>query len=191
MRRGFVKKVIIGCFILLGIVVYLFLNNNPFSNDEIEQHVLSQQEYKLELLDQIVAMEIFVKPEWIPQKPNEELSIQEVVATIEGNDILLEHVIYRENDIYFSFTTKNKLHRNGGVLIANQMIESDGRMTAGKFMSELKLYTTMGKEITIGQMGIGPKFDFSFGIDLTDASNIKQGFYVKNTSIMLYSYKKK
>ena len=185
------KKLIVGCFILLGIVVYVFLNNNPFSNDEMEQHVLAQQKYKLELLDKNVPIEIFVKPEWIPQEEEEEIIIQEVVASIEGNDIFLEHVIYRENDIYFSFTTKNKFHRNGGILIANRMIEPDGRMTAGNFMSELKLYNTIGQEIMIGQMGIGPNFDFSFGIDLTDALNIQQGFYVKNMSYMLYSYKKK
>ena len=59
------------------------------------------------------------------------------------------------------------------------------------FMSELKLYTTTGEALTVGQIGMGPTFDFSFGIDLTDALSIQQGFYVKNTSFMLYSYKKK
>ena len=48
------KKVIIGCFLLLVIVVYVFLNNNPFSNAEMDQHVLAQQKYKLELLEKNV-----------------------------------------------------------------------------------------------------------------------------------------
>ena len=186
------KKFIAIClFLIIGVVSYVFFNTKLFSNDDIEQRVLAQQDYKLALVDRKVPIEIFVKPEWIPQVIDEELVIQEVVATIEGNEVLLDNVIYRDNDIYFSFTTKNKLHRNRGILIANQIIEPDGRISSGSFTDELKLYTTKGEPITIGQIGIGPKFDFSFGIDLTDASNIQQGFYVKNTSIMLYSYKKK
>ena len=77
------------------------------------------------------------------------------------------------------------------MLIANQIIEPDGGITSGNFMNEVKLYSTRGEAIMVGQIGIGPKFDFSFGIDLTDASSIQQGFYVKNTGYILYSYKKK
>ena len=186
------KKVIIGCFLLIVVIVtYIYLNNKSVLNEAFEQEVMSQQKYKLTLLDKSVRTEMYVKPEWIPQKEDEEFVIQEVVATIEGNDILLEQVLYRENDIYFSFTTKNNLHRNGGTLIANQIIEPNGGINSGNFMNELELYNTRGEAISIGQMGIGPKFDFSFGIDLIDASSIQQGFYIKNAQYMLYRYKKK
>ena len=152
---------------------------------------MAQQEYKLTLLDKNEPIEIFVKSEWIPQKEDEAFLIQEVVATIEGNDISLEQVKYRDTDIYFSFITKNNLHRNSGVLIANQIIEPNGGVSSGNFMNELKIYNTNGEEIPIGQMGIGPKFDFSFGIDLTDVSSIEQGFSIKNARYLLYRYEKK
>lgn len=186
------KKVISICFILLVVAfASVFLYNPQLSNNALEQQVLSQQKYYLILQDRKVPIDIFVKPEWIPKAQDEEIIIQEVVATIEGNDILLDNVAYRENDIYFSFTTKNNMQRNGGILIANQIIEKNGEVSSGNFLSLLNLSNANGEVIIPGQLGIGPRFDFSLGVELEDAPSIQQGFYVKNASYMLYRYKKK
>lgn len=186
------KKVISICLILLVVAFSsAFLYSPQLSNNVLEQQVLSQQKYYLVLLDKRVPIDIFVKPEWIPKAQDEELLIQEVVATIEGNDIILDNVVYREDDIYFNFTTKNNMHRNGGILIANQIIEANGEFSSENFLSLLNLNNANGEVVTPGQLGIGPGFDFSIGVELADAPSIQQGFYVKNVSYMLYRYEKK
>lgn len=168
----------------------IFTNNTVFSDAAIEKRVVAQLDYDVQLVEEGISVNLFIRPEWIPQK-GEERTIGDVVATLDGNDIVLGSVYYREHDIWFQFITKNQMNRNRGVMLTNHTLEPSGTLNAGQFMSDFHVKDSAGQELITGNLGVGPGFEFSFGVDLEEEARMKDGIYLTYTGYKSYTYTRK
>ncbi|WP_166243054.1 hypothetical protein [Paenibacillus turpanensis] len=100
-----------------------------------------------------------------------------------------DRYVVEQNDIYFSFhTTFRDMNYSEGTLLYNMVINDDGTFTTVGSYKDFQLTDLEGNDIRIGQIGIGPGSDFSFGIDPSEYEKIKNGFHVRYSGMFLYHY---
>lgn len=173
--------------ILIGYSYY----NRHYSGKAILDHVTSQEGYKLDMIQEQVPFEIFIKPEWIAFQPDERKAPGIILVQTHQTTILLDDVWHRgkfAKDIYFSFHAVFNLKFKSGEFLYNGVFHDNGSVSSPT--GEITLYDRNKNKIPIGQLGFGPGADFSFGISLEDQKRIENGFYVKYTGYMLYHYSK-
>jgi hypothetical protein len=175
-------------FLVAALLIALYLKYN-FSASGIYRNVINQNGYQVFEIQKPIHFSTFIKPSWIPTKENEVLKVNEDIAEVSNVNIVLESVIYRENDIYFNFDAKQLIEHSKGEILANYVLNPDGTCTTYTPRNGFHIYNK-NNEIDVGQTGFGPDSKFSFGIDLENYNSIKDGFtFVYNGSI-LYGYSK-
>jgi hypothetical protein len=161
-----------------------------YTEQAILDNVTSRDGYALVNQQEQVPIEVFIKPEWIPFKPNEQKELYKKLLETHNTTILLNNVWNRGNDIYFSFHAEFNMKYKAGEFLYNGIFNEDGTFSTPS-PGEITIYDKDRNKIPLGQQGYGPGADFSFGIQPQDQKRIQNGFYIKYTGYILYNYSKK
>ncbi|MFX3631475.1 MAG: hypothetical protein ACE3L7_20040 [Candidatus Pristimantibacillus sp.] len=102
-RRNWFAIILV--IVALVLICYRYYSLN-YSEQAILDNVTSRDGYTLVNQQEQVPIELFIKPEWIPFKRNEEKTLNENLFESHNTIILLTNIWNRDNDIYFSFHAK-------------------------------------------------------------------------------------
>lgn len=188
MGSKWIRENIIVWVIIIAVPLCIHAYKN-FSEEGIYKKILERKGYEVYTLKDKVTFDAVVKPEWIPKTPAEENIIKTKVAEVEGVQIFLDNVIHRGNDIYFSFTVKQKIGYKKGKFLSVIEFNEDGTYTQG-MPNAIHIYNNT-QDIKIGQSGLGPLEMISFGVDINDYEQIANGFDFEYSGYHLYGYHKK
>lgn len=173
--------------LLLSFVYYA----NQFRSEEINTKIIERDGYHVQLVKPRESIEVFVKPEWIPWGEGERIEPRQQLLSASNTVISLDNTWNRGNDMYFSFHTEFRLPRKHGSFLYNYILQEDGSVLSDMQPDDYTLYDLHHQVIPIGQTGIGPGADFSFGIEPQYQQRLKDGFWVKYSGFTLYEYSKK
>ncbi|WP_152400660.1 hypothetical protein [Paenibacillus cellulositrophicus] len=160
-----------------------------YSDEGIMDHVIGHKGYAVNLVKEQVPVKIFVKSEWIAFGQDERKELKVEVLEMNHTRILLNDVLNRGNDIYFSFEAFPGWEHRSGEFMYNGEVNPDGSVSLQG--PHLRLTGMNGHEIPVGQCGEGPGISFSFGINQEDYHLIREGFYVEYSDFNVYRYAKK
>ncbi|SFB04439.1 hypothetical protein SAMN05216312_103167 [Cohnella sp. OV330] len=178
--------------LVVAILISYSYYNQHYSEKAILAHVTSRDGYRLDMIQEQVPIEVFIKPEWIAFQPDERKDLEISLVQAHHTTILLDDVWHRgkfANDIYFSSHAVFNLKFKSGEFLYNGVFHENGSFSSPS-PGEITIYDINKNKIPVGQLGFGPGADFSFGISLEDQKRIENGFYVKYTGYMLYHYSK-
>lgn len=179
--------ILISSVIVFGVIYRLF--NFQYSNEGIFNKDIEREGYSITLKTENIPVEIYIKPEWIAFNQDERKELNINVLKINNTNIILENVLNRGSDIYFSFKTTLDEDSESNEFMYNGQLNDDGSFTTPT--GEERVFDKNMDEISIGQSGSGPKTTFSFGIDSENQHLISEGFYVRCKGYNLYEYSKK
>jgi hypothetical protein len=180
-------KAVLLIILVILMVGYSYYQEN-YSNKGITNHVIQKDGYTLDLAKTSVPIELFIKPEWIAYRSGEVKNLKIKLLEINHSTIILDNVWNRGNDIYFSFHTTFNMNYKSGTFLYNGIFNNDGSFSSSPDFGELRLLDPNKTSIPLGQIGIGPGSDFSFGIEPKDQKSIQKGFYITYTGFNLYNY---
>ena len=191
MERFLMRKklslVIIGILILIiGVGINYYVNH--FDNKEILYNITNRKGYSLDVRKELIEIEVFIKPEWIPFNSDEPKNLNIKLCEKNNTDIILTQVWNRGSDIYFSFDTSYYLNYKKGEFLYNGFFYEDGTFNSSSNINDFFVYDLGKESINIGQRGFGPNSAFSFGIEPDEYDKIRNGFYMKYSGLKLYSY---
>ncbi|WP_105445903.1 hypothetical protein [Paenibacillus sp. AR247] len=180
------KRTIVIIAVIIVIVGGYRIYSLNYSDEGIMDHVIAHKGYDVNLVKEQVPVKIFVKPEWIAFGQDERKDLKVEVLEMNHTRILLNDVLNRGNDIYFSFEAFPGWEHRSGEFMYNGKLNPDGSvMTQGP---NLRLTDKSGQEIPFGQSGQGPRISFSFGINPEYHNLIRDGFYVQYSDFNVYRY---
>jgi hypothetical protein len=184
------KKKIPVVIIAVAIIVISIFNyyNYHFSNAVILKNVTSSNGYSFTTSKEPIDIEFHVKPEWIPFDSDEPKDLNIKLCKKNNTDIMLTQVWNRGGDIYFSFDTLYHLNYIKGKFLYNGLFYKNGLFVSKSNITDFLVFDTENNPINIGQTGSGPNSGFSFGIEPEEYSKIKDGFNVKYSGMILYTY---
>lgn len=185
--RKKLSLVIIGILILIiGVGINYYVNH--FDNKEILYNITNRKGYSLDVRKELIEIEVFIKPEWIPFNSDEPKNLNIKLCEKNNTDIILTQVWNRGSDIYFSFDTSYYLNYKKGEFLYNGFFYEDGTFNSSSNINDFFVYDLGKESINIGQRGFGPNSAFSFGIEPDEYDKIRNGFYMKYSGLKLYSY---
>lgn len=182
-----IPLIVMGILIIfIGIGVYYYINH--FTSMAILKNASNREGYSLNIRKEPVEIELFIKPEWIPFDSDKPKNYNVKVCENNNTDIILTQVWNRGNDIYFTFDTSYHLNYKKGEFLYNGLFNDDGTFTSNNNTNDFLVYNLESESINLGQKGIGPNSSFSFGIQPEEYDKIRNGFYIKYSGMILYSY---
>lgn len=179
-------KIIGLLIVLIGVVVYYYMNH--FSSTAILKNATTRNGYSLDIREEPIEIELFVKQEWIPFDSDKPMNLNVKLCEKNNTDIILTEVWNRGNDIYFIFDTSYHLNYKNGEFLYNGFFNEDGTFTSNSNINDFSVYNLKNEPIYLGQKGFGPNSSFSFGIQSEEYDKIRNGFYIKYSGMILYSY---
>jgi hypothetical protein len=191
MERLLMRKkmplVIIGILILIiGVGINYYINH--FDNKVILYNITNKRGYSLDIHKERIEIEVFIKPEWIPFDSDEPMNLNVKLCEKNNTDVILTQVWNRGDDIYFFFDTSYHLNYKNGEFLYNGFFNEDGTYNSNSNINDFWVYDLGKESINIGQRGFGPNSAFSFGIGPDEYNKIRNGFYMKYSGLILYSY---
>ena len=178
--------IIIGILIILiGVGVYYM---NHFTSTAILKNATNREGYSLDIGNELIEIELFIKQEWIPFDSDKPKNLNVKVCEKNNTDIILTQVWNRGDDIYFTFDTSYHLNYKNGEFLYNGYFNEDGTFTSNSNTNDFLVYNLENESINLGQKGFGPDSSFSFGIQPEEYDKIRNGFYLKYSGMILYSY---
>ncbi|MFJ7736581.1 hypothetical protein ACIQ2D_09575 [Lysinibacillus sp. NPDC097287] len=168
-----VLTIVLGALIVIGgWLLYQFYSDS----EAIKKSVMASDGYRSTIGEEYRAVKFFVKPDWYDLDTQKLQNVNKVVAQVGNSKIVLKEVSVRDEvkDVYFTFVVENKLSRNSGYFLTQNLTNSTDELA----MPTIELLTVDDQEIALGQFGQGPDEYFSFGINLEDVDEIKNGFSV-------------
>lgn len=172
------------------VIGYQYYYSN-YTDTGIFDNVIKRQGYTLKQIKKPVSVELFIKPEWIPFKSDEQKKLTIKLIEKNSTNVFVDNVLNRGNDIYFNFHTTFNMKHNNGEFLYNGVFNDDGTFTTYGSPYDFILYDKNGNKIDVGQTGDGPNADFSFGVNPENQELLRDGFYVKYSGFILYEYSKK
>ena len=186
------KRIYLSILILTFCVLwgYFFFYKN-YSNAGVFKNVTERDGYTLNLIKDKEAVEFYIKPEWILVNGASEKKYAMELTSKNNTNIILDTVLNRENDIYFSFETTYNMNYHKGSFMYNMIFNENGSFTSYSSHTDFYFYNNNNEIIDVGhQTGRGPGSSFGFAIDSEDYDLIKDGFYVNYSGFNLYEYYK-
>jgi hypothetical protein len=181
-----IPLIILGLLVIvIGVWVYY---NNHFTSTEILRNATNREGYSLNISKEPVEIELFIKPEWIPFDSDQPKELNVKLCEQNNTDIILTQVWNRGNDIYFTFDTSYHLDYENGEFLYNGVFNEDGSFTSNSDVNDFVVYNLNSESIGLGQKGFGPSSAFGFGIQPEEYDKIRDGFYLKYSGMILYSY---
>lgn len=162
--------------------------SNHFTSAAILKNATNRDGYLLNMSNEPIEVELFIKPEWIPFDSEKPKNLNVRLCKKNNTQIILTQVWNRGNDIYFTFDTVYDLDYDTGEFLYNGIFHEDGSFTANTNVSDLVIYNLERESISLGQKGFGPNSAFGFGLEPEEYDKIKNGFYIKYSGMILYSY---
>lgn len=155
----------------------------------VYQRIINHNGYSLSLVKESVAVEFFLKPEWIPKEIGE-TKLNLVVAKKFDSDIVLEKVGKREKDIYIQLNVVPHPNPKSGQILNIALITNDSFINTNG--PEWQITDTTGKDLLGGTYGggEGPGNAISVDIPDTELSKFTQGAHVRFSGFYLYGYTK-
>lgn len=185
--RKKMSLVIIGILIIfIGVGINYYINH--YNNKVILHNIINRKGYSLDVHKEPIEIEVFIKPEWIPFDTDEPKNLYVKLCEKYNTDFILTQVWNRGNDIYFSFDTSYHLNYKKGELLYNGFFNEDGTFNTNSNINDFLVYDMENESINLGQRGFGPNSAFSFGIRPDEYNKIRNGFYMKYSGLILYSY---
>ncbi len=172
--------------IVFGVGIYYYYTH--FTNSAILSNAANREGYSLSVGKEPIEIELFIKPEWIPIDSDKPMKLNVKLCTKNNTDIILTQVWNRGEDIYFSFDTSYHLNYKKGEFLYNGLFNEDGSFTFNSNADDFLVYNVASESISFGREGFGPNSAFSFGIQPDEYDKIRNGFYLKYSGMMLYSY---
>lgn len=184
MKRKFVFVIVLTGVYILGFLTYNFFNTDK----AIFNRVISMNGYTIQHNGKTDPLEYFIKPEWIPSKQGEKLSVNERLIELHNTSIVIDEVWNRGNNISFSFHLMFDMNHNGGEFLNTYISNEDGTSTSGS--SQIMIYDKQQKEIASNGTGVGPGPSFSFNINKENLDLIRDGIHVVHSGLQLHEYSK-
>jgi hypothetical protein len=178
---------IVFAIILIFVSAIIYYTKN-YTDTGILKNVTSRKGYSLNIREESVVLELFIKPEWIPLDSNKPLNLNLKLYEKDNTNIILKQVWNRGEDIYFSFDTSYNLNHTKGRFLYNGVFNEDKTFTTRSTPNDFFAYDLNLNTIKVGQTGYEPNSAFSFGIGQEQQAMIRKGFYVKFSGMILYEY---
>ena len=175
--------------VLIGGIYFIY--SFFFSSRAILNNVSKLKGYELEIIEENKPIKLYIEEELFQLRDGEEKNLNIVLDEQYNTKIILEHIIRRDDDVYFSFTTDYALPYRRGHFLYNGILNSDGSITSYSTGQEFELINALDESIDAGQTGSGPNSDFSFGISKEQIDQIEDGFTVFYKGMYLYEYRKR
>ncbi|WP_208403399.1 hypothetical protein [Paenibacillus sp. BK720] len=155
----------------------------------VYQRIINQEGYSLSLVKEGVAVEFFLKPEWIPKEVGE-TKLNLVVERKFDSDIILEKVGKSQKHFYIQLNVVPHPNRSSGQLLNISHITNDSFINSNG--PEWQITDTTGKDLLGGTYGggEGPGNAISVDIPETELSKFAQGAHVRFSGFYLYGYAK-
>ncbi|KRF31658.1 hypothetical protein [Paenibacillus sp. Soil787] len=185
-------KLIAVLFFIIIIFSSIFYFAKQYNSDPYD--VFRNKEYLVKEIRNPVPIEIFIKPQWIPFDTTKPKNINLNMITMNNTTIELQQIWNRgefAKDIYLSFHVKYRPFLKQGDFLSNKIFTSDGAFRDNISFDHFTINDIDHKVINIGQIGEGPNSDFSFGINSDQFKEIRNGFYLTYSGMVLYEYEKK
>ncbi|MCK9859934.1 hypothetical protein [Paenibacillus sp. ATY16] len=178
---------ILAAVILFTAVQLIQLYHNRSS--AVYQRIINQDGYSLSLVKEGVAVEFFLKPEWIPKEIGE-TKLNLVVAKKFDSDIVLEKVSKREKDLYIQLNVVPHPNPKSGQILNIALITKDSFINTNG--PEWIITDATGKDVLGGTYGGGEGPGNAISIDIPDTQLAKfaQGVHVRFSGFYLYGYTK-
>ena len=118
--------------IVMVLMFYRYYNLN-YTQQAILDNVTNRDGYSLINQQEQVPIEVFIKPDWIPFKPNERKELNVQLLKIHNTTIILDNVWNRGtsgNDIYFSIHAAFNMKYKAGEFLYNGLFNEDGTFSS-------------------------------------------------------------
>ena len=173
------------CIAVIGMLYYFI-----FSSNAILKNVSQYRGYTVEVSQEVVPIEMFIEPQMYNIKEGTEKTVNQVVHRQNNTSIILESVIFREDYLFFNFTTDYALPFVEGEFLYNGIFHSNGSFTTtGGGWDEYEAKTLRNEQLEIGQTGSGPNSDFGFSLYKPQLELLNEGFTIRYNGMYLYNYK--
>ncbi|KZS47088.1 hypothetical protein AWU65_14720 [Paenibacillus glucanolyticus] len=185
------KKTLLGLSVMLILIFIIILVVVQFSKkDQIKgfENRLKNNGYEIQEIQKPVSINVHIKPEWIANKTENTKKVEVTILEKNNTKIILENVQYRENDIYFTFKTSTKINKDDSVFLSNNVFNADGTSHAYAPNNLFEITTSKKEIIPLGQIAFEENSGFSFGVPVENYHSIKNGFDLKYSGFILYSY---
>ena len=182
------KRTIIILTILIIIAASFVVYRNCISEEGIFDNVLNGRSYNIYEIQKPISFTAFIEPDWIPENENEVIELNKEIGKAGRVEIILENVMHRGNDIYFSFNAKPFISFHDGEFLYHYEFNEDGAATSYFLADVYNVYDKNSNKIDVGQKGFGPISKFSFGIEIKNYDAIKGGFTLEFNGGILYGY---
>jgi hypothetical protein len=184
------NKIYIALAVLILLILSFSINKIRNSDKAIFNRIINQNGYSIREIQKPITFTAFIKPEWFPKAKGDVSELNVEIGKVNEIGIILESVIFRENDLYFNFNAKPPLNRPHGEFLYSSVIHADGTSSTYSVEYPYKVYTK-DHSILINETGSGPESKFSFALKLKDVDLIKKGFTMEYKGSVLYEYSKK
>jgi hypothetical protein len=156
-------------------------------SEAVYQRIINQNGYSLALVKEGIAVDFFLKPEWIPEEVGE-TPLNLVIAKKFDSDIVLEKVGKRDNDFYIQLNVVPHPSRTSGQLLNTSLITNNGFTTTTGF--KWKITDAAGTDLLKDQYGAGEGPGNFSDIFIDDAyrEKFKDGVNVQYAGYYLYGY---
>ncbi|MDQ0899939.1 hypothetical protein [Paenibacillus sp. V4I7] len=187
------KLIVVLVFIIIIFSSTFFIAKQYNSNLQQPYDVFLNKKYVIKEINNPVPFEFFINPQWIPFDTTKPKNINLNLITTNNTTIVLQQIWNRGEfgkDIYFSFHVKYHPFINQGDFLSNKIFTSDGDYRDNISFDHFTISDLNHKAINISQIGEGPNSDFSFGINSDQFNEIRNGFYLTYSGMVLYEYEK-
>ncbi|CAM3796445.1 hypothetical protein [Marinicrinis lubricantis] len=160
-------------------------------SEALYDRIIHQQGYEISLIQEQVAVEFFLQPEWIPDERDEETILHLTVEEMHDTKIILEKVRREGNQFYIELDANPSPNRISGQLLTTSYVNSDGSYSTSNFNDRWIIMDHEKKKIDFDGygMGDGPGNLSSFSFDDRYLEQIDQGAYIRFSGYNLYGYR--
>ncbi|MCI3920734.1 hypothetical protein MO973_10870 [Paenibacillus sp. TRM 82003] len=158
-------------------------------SEALYDRIIHQDGYSLSLIQEGVAAEFFLKPEWIPKEKDAKTELNLVVAELFDTDIVLEGVLRQEDGVHIQIAAVPKPNRSAGLTLSTYLIENGGfTSTSG---NEWTVTDAAGNDLLKDGYGSGEgSGNHNWVVIRTeDLAKLEQGAYVRHAGYYLYAYR--
>ncbi|MCA0757753.1 hypothetical protein KP806_22070 [Paenibacillus sp. N4] len=171
--------------LILIVASWIYLNRRA----AVYERIIQQDGYTLSLVDEGIAAEFFLKPEWIPEREGEEKRLNLVIEEKFGTKIILEKVAKRKKDFYIQLNAVSYPNRSSGQLLSTSLL-LDGSIASanGGWQVTDKAENNLLEDGFGG--GEGPGNVSILAINDADRKKFANGANIRYTGYYLYNYQK-
>lgn len=186
MNNKIISPLLIVAAMVSSFVYYSFLSQNS-----IEQSIIKQENYELELIKDDVSINFDYKPEWLKQELDKPKTLMQKISQTGDSEVYIEEVVRQETRICISLLIKPKYKFRQGNFLFVDNINANGTITNSHGQW---IVLKNGKELdplryTFGN-GTGPGNRVAIFLDLDRIKDFDSSFQLMFRGLKKYAYKR-